>query len=251
MKRKYIKIIIAIAMLLLSLYPLRIIMADSGYARIIRPMSYLYKTASTEIKDNVLCYLEETYFVEITLDYDPTFYKVNYNGISGYVTKNSVTKIIGTPHTPYPTSNITTIDTKCYLRSSPTTKEDNVVTVVPDKCKELEYIGKIYGEEAIDYQGSLWYYVSYFGVKGYIYSEYIYSISNIATNTETFDNIDSNLTKNPTPLKIAECGIIIAVLSVPAIIIVILMYRSPKPKKQSRKIPKSKSEKKIDYDELL
>ncbi|MBE5734868.1 MAG: SH3 domain-containing protein [Clostridiales bacterium] len=251
MKRKLIKIILAICMMLLSLYPLQIIMADSGYARIIRPLSYLYKSANSEIKDNVICYLEETYFVQITLDYSPEFYKVIYNDVSGYVSKNSVSNIIGTPSKPYPTANITTIDSKCYLRSTPTTADDNIVTVVPENCSDLKYIGKIYGEEAIDYQGNLWYYVSYFGVNGYVYSHYIYNISNIAINSETFDTISSGI-KNPTPLSIPECGIIIAVLTLPALIIIILMFKPLRPaknkSKSSRKIVKQT---KIDYDELL
>ncbi len=252
MRRTYAKIIIAIAMLLLSLFPLQYVCATSGYARITRPMTYLYIHATSEIENNVICYLEESYFVEITLDYNSDFYKVNYNGISGYVQKNSVTPIIGTPINPYPTPSMTTIDTKCYLRSSPTTAVDNIVTVVPESCTDLHYIGKLFGEEAIDYQGKLWYYVSYFGVNGYIYSQYVYTIGNIAMNSEVFDATSGNLAKNPTPLSIMECGIIIAILCIPAIAIVILMYRTPKAAKESKKVTrKIPKQKKIDYDELL
>ena len=128
---------------------------------------------------------------------------------------------------------------------------DNIVTVVPSSCTDLGYIGTIYGEEAIDYQGNLWYYVSYFGVSGYIYSKYIFSIDTIALNNEIFDVVGNNLTKNPTPLSMSECGIIIGILCIPAIIMIIIMYKSPKQtkvKKVSRKVPKQK---KIDYDELL
>ncbi len=248
------KIIIIIYILLISLFPKVIAFATQGYARITTSYSYLYKSASSEIQDNIICYLEETYFVYITLDYNEDFYKVTYKDIDGYVMKSNVSRVLGSPSQAYPATSMTTINNKCYLRSSPKITEDNIITVVPQNCSDLEYIGKIYGEEAIDYQGNLWYFVSFYGVNGYIYHKYVDNIKSIAINIETMEQYANNLNKNPTPLNNLECGIIIAILSFPIIFIILIMYKSPKAKPlptnktKSRKLPKPT---KIDYDNLL
>lgn len=245
------KLITLLYLLLLCISSYKVIFASNSYARITANYAYLYKTASTEIQDNVICYLEQSYFVEITLDYNSEFYKVNYNGITGYALKNNLTKVIGTPSKPYPTTNIVSIDNKCYLRNSPKISQDNIITIIPNNCQDLNYIGYIYGEEAIDYQGNLWYYVNFLGVNGYIYSKYISSINPIALNSENLDTNITNLNAYPSPLNNLECGMIIFILSLPISIIIIIMYKAQKPtktKKITRKIPKVKTK---DPDELL
>ena len=98
------KLIISAYFMLLSISITNPIFATSNiFAKITATYSYLYKTASSKIEDNVICLLEPSYFVEITLDYDSEFYKVIYNGELGYVLKTSVAKVIGTPSHPYPT----------------------------------------------------------------------------------------------------------------------------------------------------
>ena len=226
------------------------VFALDTFARITSNHAYLYMSAKNTIENNVLCFLEDTYFVEITLNYNEEFYKVIYNGISGYAKKNDVILVSGTPKNPYPSCKIKTINNKCYLRRTPKVNDENIVTVIPENCQDLNYIGKVYGEEAIDYQGGLWYLVSYFGVQGYIYSKYIASISSIAINSENINELESISTLNPTPLSNIECAIIVVILTIPILFIVIMMYRKPaKPKPHfARKLPKPKTK---DLDELL
>ncbi len=245
------KLYITLFVILLLMPPTHLVYASNSYARITAPLAHLYHRASIEIEDNVICNLEQTYFVEITLDYDADFYKVLYNGIAGYVLKKDVTKVVGTPYTPFPKSNITTINNKCYLRSSPKISENNIVTVIPDNCTNLTYIGKIYGEEAIDYQGNLWYLVSYYGVQGYIYSKYIAEISTIAMNSEIIDEIANNEIGYTNPLNNTECAIIIAGLSLPIILLIIIMYIQPKDHVVKNKGQKVKKPKEISHDDLL
>ena len=76
--------------------PTHLVYASNSYARITAPLAHLYHRASIEIEDNVICNLEQTYFVEITLDYDADFYKVLYNGIAGYVLKKDTKTLKGT-----------------------------------------------------------------------------------------------------------------------------------------------------------
>lgn len=248
MLKKLIPLIVYIICLLLL--PSAIVHAYSGYGRITSAHAYLYKSASNIIDGNVVCTLEETYFVEITLDYSEDFYKVLYSGVSGYAKKSDITLVSSTPTKPYPNCTLTSINSKCYLRKTPKADDDNIVTVVPENCSDLKYIGKIYGEEAIDYQGNVWYFVSYFGVQGYIYSKYIKSMTSIAINSEVVETPADYQTRIPTPLTNIDCAIIIAILTLPIIIIVILMYRKPKPKTvhYARKLKKTKT---VDLDSLL
>jgi len=248
------KFLLIIYLILLVLLPRFIVKASQGYARITTSYAYLYKTASKEIENNIICYLEETYFVFINLDYNEEFYKVTYNNTSGYVLKDTVTKVYGTPTKPNPTTKLTTISNKCYLRSTPKITENNIITVITENCTDLEYIGKIYGEEAIDYQGNLWYLVNYYGVSGYIYSKYISYIRPIAINNEIIEETSNNLKKNPTPLTNLECGIIITILTLPIIFVIFIMYQKPKISKNITNIPKTRKlpkTSKVDYDNLL
>ncbi len=245
-------IILTLILIIAAIVPTgRIYAVSDTFARITSDYAYLYASPNLTIQDNVICFLENTYFVEITLDYDTQFYKAIYNGVGGYVAKKDVTKIIGTPTKPYPVATISTISSKCYLRSTPKITTENIVSVIAENTNGLKYIGKVYGEEGIDYHGNLWYYVEYYGVRGYVYSEYINHISAIAINTEEVQPAIS-VNKNPTPITNPECGIIIIILSIPAIGIIIFMYRAPNPKpKTVKSIKKQKRVKKIDYDELL
>lgn len=93
---------------------------NGSYARIIDNRTYLYKTASSDnsIK-NIICAMENTYYVEILLTYDEDFYKVNYNGVSGFVLRNQVKKVSGIPANPYPNNiKMMTINNNIYLRST-------------------------------------------------------------------------------------------------------------------------------------
>ena len=192
--------------------------------------------------------------MEILLDYDSNFYQVNYNGISGFALKSNLKKVIGTPTKPFPSSKIITIQNKCYLRSSPISNSENIIAVVPENNSDLQYIGKIYGEEVIDYQGNLWYLVDFFGVKGYIYSQYVAKIDSININTETIDEQASISNKKPSPLTNTECAIIITILCIPIIFIIIFIYKNPKisnTKQTNKKIKNPRKIKKFDYDELL
>jgi len=247
------KYILLILIIFLSTQSHAIGLANTPYGRVTSSYAYLYQSPNQKINDNVICYLEESYFVEIVLDYNSDFYQANYNGINGFVLKKNIKKVLGTPTKPYPTTNLTTISNKCYLRSSPDSNANNIVAVVPENNTDLKYIGKIYGEEAIDYRGNLWYLVDFYGVKGYIYNQYVASIEPISINLEVLDEF-SQITSTPSPLSNTDCAIVIAILSIPVIIIIIVMYKKPKPSKTAKttkKIKNPRKIKKIDYDELL
>lgn len=222
---------------------------DNSYARITNSHTYLYRTASrnTDTK-NIICVMENTYYVEILLIYDEDFYKVNYNGVSGYVLRQDVKRVKDVPTHPYPSGvEMVTINNNSYLRTSPN-KSNNSLTIVPSNCSKLNYIGKIYGEQVDDFRQNLWYYVEYQGVYGYIYSEYIRSISSIYPNVEELSYVnDNDFDDIINPLSNSTCILIIVGMSVPILIIMYMIYKKPRRSK-------SKFKEKVvikEYDEKL
>lgn len=226
---------------------------STTYARINKNNQYLYKTpSSVETYDNIICFLENTYFVEILNKFD-SFYQVNYNNLIGYVKFSSVSLVLTAPQSPYPTANIKTVESNCNLRSTPEVlnKPSNTLTIIPANSTNIIYYGKIYGDEAIDFSGNTWYYVNYMGVSGYVYSSYIKNISSIYPNIEEINYINSLSTDiEINPLSNPSCVIIIILISLPALFIVYFLYKSPKVKIKKKNSQKTKFENiEKDFDE--
>lgn len=218
-----------------------IAVASTKYARI-EKSTHIYKNmVENNNIENIICIGEKTYFVEIIANYD-NFFKVNYNGISGFVKKTDVKEITNIPSTPYPINIKLSIQNTCNLRSTPTTKSDinNVVTTLNTNESDFIFIGRVFSEEAIDFGGSTWYFVNYKGKYGYIYNKYIKSISPIFENTEEVTYIQNKIEKIDNPITHTPSLIIIIVLSIPLIATLFLMYLPPK-KHKSKSIKVSKN----------
>lgn len=201
-----------------------------NYARIIDNRTYLYKTASTDedIK-NIICIMENTYYVEILLTYDENFYKVNYNGVSGFVLRKSVKKVDGIPDNPYPNNiEMLTINNNIYLRSTPEKTDNNNLTIIPANSANLRYIGKVYGEQVDDFRQNIWYMVEYEGKFGYVYGEYFKSVSKIFPNIEQLSYLNNNdFDDIINPLSDRNCALIILILLLPMLIMIFLIYKKP------------------------
>ena len=222
---------------------------DEGFARITKNHTYLYKTPKNDndVK-NIICIMENTYYVKILLTYDEDFYKVEYNGVSGYVLRKQIKKVNEKPENPFPENvSMLTINNNTYLRSTPERSNNNLL-IIPANCSKLKYIGKAYGEQLDDFRDNLWYYVEYENICGYVYCEYIESISNIYPNTEKLTFVNNNdFDDIINPLSDETCTIIIVCLSLPILLIIFLLYKKPKARKEKFK------EKIIikEYDEKL
>jgi len=224
--------------------PHKYAIASNKYARI-ESTTQIYKTTSgNDTIDNIYCLAEESYFVEIIGDYEE-YYRVYYNGINGYIKKYDVKEITNTPSTPYPYNIKIVIGTNCNLRSSPTTKSstNNVITTLYSKEKEITFIGRTFGEEAIDFGGSTWYYVCYNGNYGYIYNNYVQSITPIYANNEGYTYTTIDQTKIENPITNTPSLIIIIVLALPLFGILFLLYL---PKKSQNKTKRPKTPKVIE-----
>ena len=149
------------------------VLAKNNYARVIN-LTNLYKSTNGDDLSDIICIVEKTYFVEIISETSNVL-KVNYNGICGYVRKNDVKVTLSNPLTPYPSNIKIVVGFDCNLRSSPTTKTNvsNIISVVNAGETNLQFIGRVFSEEAIDFGGTTWYYVNYNGEYGYIYNKYI------------------------------------------------------------------------------
>ncbi|MBR2468294.1 MAG: hypothetical protein IKB42_04565 [Clostridia bacterium] len=200
------------------------------FAQIKNSNTYLYKSAEFNSNQNRWCILEKSYFVKILNNYNNDCYKVEYNGLTGFVLKKDIQLINEIPNTPYPTNTTFTISGNgCYMRTSPQIKNvvDNTICVVPSNTK-LNYIGKIIGEEAVDLKGSVWYLTNYNGNYGYIYSGYTKSITPILANMENVTIYKGDDFSKINPLTNIECIVIIVLTLMPCIVILYLLYKPRK-----------------------
>lgn len=235
---KYLFLIIAI-FLSLNFGKPQIVFAQEKYARAINSTN-LYKLTSDNELGNIICVVEKTYFVQILSETGDLF-KVNYNGVSGYVKKNDVKEITSKPSTPYPYNIKLTIGSDCNLRSSPTTKSQvsNILNTLRSGETNLEFVGRVYADEAIDFGGTTWYLVNYLGEYGYVYNKYVKSISPIYENTEnvTFASNQDNKIQNP--ITHTPSLILIIIMSIPLILILFILYL-PRRNNKKQKPPKVK-----------
>ena len=219
------------------------VFAVSQYARATESTN-LYRLSENDALENVICIVEKSYFVEIISETE-SYYKVNYNNISGYVKKNEVKKVTSTPSTPFPYNIKIVIDSDCNLRSTPTIKSptNNILTTLKSNESDITFIGRIFSDEAIDFGGTTWYYVNYQGYYGYVYNKYVKTITPIYENTEVIPYLNDDFNKIVNPITHTPSLVIIIILFIPCIFILLILYI---PRKINNKIKSHKSPKIID-----
>lgn len=211
---------------------------EECYAQILAEHVYFYRQPiNDESTSNIYFELPKTYFVKLLDISDNGYYLAEYRNITGYVKKDSVRAISGTPSTPY-LKNITFrvyADYSRDMRSYPSI-DNNLserITYIPLYSKNVEYISKISGQELVLNRTNVWYYCKYTtdtDYYGYIYSDFCDEMPAIPENKEKFEYID-NPTFELTPesqqsiLDTKILGIIIAIMSAPALIFVFLIIR--------------------------
>lgn len=202
-----------------------------NYARVLNENVYLYSRANDQA---IMFELPITYFVRLESQVG-NFYKVNYNGISGYVKKDSVFPIKGTPIKPYLTDATFRIFTTDggYLRVLPK-KDSSIYCTLPIDVA-IEYIGQVSGEELVSKRGTTWYYTKYTKnnetYTGYVYAGLCDLLLNVVENNEQFD-----YTTNPFSSQSNEYinylktdknfqTILCIIVSLPALIVVFLLFK--------------------------
>ncbi len=200
---------------------------DCARAENFDEIRYALINEGAELRDGggkVITSLPSTYFVAVTAE-SPDSYFVSYLDLEGYVEKTAVEVVDYEPVTKY-ASPAFTADNDTHpvnIRSTPT-KNGTIIDSIPDGESGI-YYGNVTGDELIPTIDS-WYYVRYGeGSKkyGYVYSPQV-KASPIA------DNVIEKVTqrgeeKEPSVASDALEGIFIAALCIPAVIIMLIIFR--------------------------
>ena len=211
--------------------------AVSGYAQVLYSNVYLYKyPTDVESYENRHFLLEPTYFVKVEDKANDFFYKVSYLNFTGYVKMSEVELINEIPEMPF-LSNITFDvfpNANAILRTEPTTENmsKSIICILPAGTKNIEYIGKISGEESLIGSGNVWYYCNYIkpdgtSTFGYIYSPLTNNLSAISQNEEIVSSVFLGEKNNTSFLYInlSTMDLTLLILSVPTLIILYLFFK--------------------------
>ena len=212
---------------------------ETYFARVMYEQVYLYKSpVDDNSQANIMFELPKTYFVELTENCNNIFYKAIYQNITGYVKKDSVQAIEGTPINPY----LNNLNFRVYaelsqdLRSAPNSTSSNQIAHIPLLCRNLTFIGKIEGESLIAGRTSTWFYCKYTAdvdYYGYVYSDFCDELpQTLPSNTENViytSNPDFKLeTQQTIPQNSNTVGVIVAILTIPAIIFLLMIIKGKK-----------------------
>ncbi|MBO4412559.1 MAG: hypothetical protein J5779_00900 [Clostridia bacterium] len=245
------------------------------YARVKHATVNLYRTPSEdETYKNIYFTIPETYFVELLSYENDKFFYARYLDVYGYVKISDVSCVAGTPINPF-AANVSFrvfIPNGVDMRSSPSQSDGlNYVASVNYLETNLQYYGKILGEEAVVYKGNDWYYCKLTKnsteQKGYIYSAYCDMLTSIPQNTEILEYIDEpNFNTKQTSAEaetvdssisafpISTQIIIIAAICVPCILLIYLIFKptrlSTKAYQNAERKFSKKRGKKQDYYEF-
>lgn len=213
----------------------------SGYAKILKNNVYLYKFLPLESAvDTKYFLLEQSYFVKVLNKESEDYFKVEYMNVKGYVKRTEIEFVEEMPEYPFPV-NIT-FDiyplSSVELRSEPSTKGGigTILLTLPQNTKNIDYVGKISGEESSLSLGNIWYFCCYETpegneINGYVYSPLTTNLSSITTSTENltpvsvtdFVSLDSLLY-----LNISTESLILIVITLPILLILYLFIKPTK-----------------------
>ena len=182
--------------------------------------------------------LPASYFVLLTADANDKFYSCRYGDLNGYVKKEEVVAMNGTPATPYAnfaSFRVFALD-GIELRSTPYKNPLNVVSKISYLEDNLIYYGSIEGDQLIPKKTKMWYYCKYITEEqtqyGYLYSTFCDELTNIPLNMETFDKIEGELfpvTKPEAQPSKSLSGtvktLIVVGVSLPCVVIIYLLIK--------------------------
>ena len=212
--------------------------AISGYAQIHFNNVYLYRYPSEEdTYENKYFLLEPSYFVKLLEKTNDYFYKVEYNGVIGYVLISEVEEVETTPANPFPENITFSINNRsnALLRSEPSTikQSNSVIKILNSGTNNLEYIGKISGEESLYGGGNVWYYCKITNLDGhseygYVYANLTTNLTQISQNEEEVAFTSASNSQNLLYISSSSQNIMIAILLLPTLLMVYLFVKPTK-----------------------
>lgn len=223
--------------------------SDFFWAKVYSDNVLFYAQATSE---SGLFIIPKSYFVKITAEKED-FYQVQYKDIVGFVKKNEVSPMNGTPVTPYFVESF-----RVFLPSGaglyPSTKmlEENQILTIPYLYEDLIYYGSIEGQTAVPDKSNLWHYCKYGSSDyGYVYSAFVDKLSSPPINNEEFEPAQVTFSpKEVAHLSQSALAFIIIGVSIPTLIVLYLLVKPNLSTQAPKQKAKYKSRKKRDYFEF-
>lgn len=215
------------------------------YGRVFDSNVYFYSLPQDNSEQFII---EPSYFVQLTADFNSTFYKAKYMNIEGFVKKKDVQVTSNKIAKPF----LENVYFRVYLSqsqtmySSPNT-HSNIIKEIPLYTKNVCYLGSIIGETVIKERSNEWYYCKYTLDKtyyGYVYSEGIDQMSKINKNTEECEYVEyadfsiqnNQLTVIPQDSNSYNLVVIFVILAVGVFVIMIIKGKSILENKKNKEV---------------
>lgn len=228
------------------------VISRSYYAKVLSSNVFLYASPD---ELNPMFEIPSSYFVLLTDDANENFYNATYGNYTGYVKKEEVTAMQGSPQNPYAINHnirITSMSGLPLMEKS--TFDSTSVLTLNFLENEISYYGKLTGQEYFPNSTDIWYYCSIYKngktTFGYLFSYYCDMPTSITNNQEYFEEITEKLIFKITPSHTVGLSDTVKALIVLAIVIPLLLciyfIMSPHKKAKTKKILHRKK----DYYEL-
>ena len=182
-----------------------------------------------------ICTLPATYYVIALGDDRDGYTAVSWLDVNGFIRSADAQAVDYQPVYPHCTRTLTAANdlNPVNIRSSPDHTADNVVGVLPHG-KTADVYGEADGSALIPQVGSLWYYIRYSDgttvVTGYVYGA---QVNAQAVTPNTGERVTPPATEpidTESTMPAAARAVLIIALCVPAVLIVLLIFRpSAKP----------------------
>lgn len=245
---------------------------QENFAQIQKANVYLYSQDFSPLFE-----IPFSYYVKLLEKSEGEYYKCQYLDITGYVKKKDIVCCESLTTSPY-LNNISfriLASQSAELRSEPSRKKGLATLLAELNLYEtnFSYIGKLQGEEVVLGRGDIWYYAKYIKnnieLTGYIYAglcDQLTAIPILEMNSTPIEehNWVVEIPKEETPvepqitLPSSNEFMIIAIVSIPVIILLAILAFSKKSKKETKQednsniitIKQRKFKKGKDYYEL-
>lgn len=232
--------------------------ANTYYAKILSSSTYFYSSPN-DYDDARLFIIPSSYFVLLLDNANEEFYYAKYADLYGYVKKNDVTPMDGTPSSPYANSTFRNFSPNGLSIYSRPQSGAEILGSLQFLQTDIPLYGEIVGEELFEDSTNTWFYCSTTQngqtINGYAFSYYCDIIVRPTENTEYFPEITgelvfSNTLSGGVGLSDTAKAIIILAVSLPCLIVLYLLL-SPSKRKTSKSAEKVKTVKRgKDYYEF-
>ena len=201
------------------------------YAKVEEDNVYFYSSPSKSTQ-STLFEIPNSYFVLLLGEQNEDFYYAKYKDVYGYVLKNSVSVLDGTPLNPFANITFRVFATQGLgLYFSPYQNENNLVSTVPFLTNNIACYGKIIGEQLIPDKSNEWFYCNYQADEnyyGYVYSVFCDKITDVEYNNERFSIIENpSFTDETIENTLSNTSMIFIVIgvSLPSLVVIYLLIK--------------------------